>query len=732
MKDLKKGSILFALFLLGHALFSQSSEQKVREAVNKINQMVEEVHQLANQRKIDAAFQKLNQINHTFSTETTWGTFNEEYRNAKLQNPSFDYQLRTDLPANLDAAFWVDYQKRCDRIMADQEQALDGFKSMVQLNKWDQVMAYGAQIKNSYETIKNAIENLGSGNIPKFAYDLYGNMNDFIDNYTKIQDAEIAGVDIQTQKMEFQNMMRKAEINKELYRDFESSIRVNIDMIYTFQSNIKYIDDRKTDASSGPLKPLQPTLDYLWNYGFFEKTIKEACDEMEHYEVKCAKLKEEVDATINDARRDWRRVDVNIKTSDDEANKARYFADNKALWDEFESSAKAIYNEAYQLYCQDNSAGSENSNNSTNPFDGASASGTTVKPNNDDPAPNNGDQSNDTENEGSAWSTESNNDAASSLQPPPNSKLIGTVYKRGGGGQYKAIALTELRTNDRIVFLPVSGQLEYVQLIWRKEGGIWETAYEGPKTEFMVGDFIEDRPARTTHLNFVVNSHHNHFSTRNADCEMEVYLVRGGGSSIPSSNSGSGASAEVKPQPGVQPQPNQNPQPRVQPNPQSSTPVNTNNKEFTELLKKAQESFNKNYWEEEQGTRASSNPKQESLNYLVQASRLINREADPKTKYDMVLSLCNMSTRFAQRVFAYENKIPFINLAGETANRAGSQVSGIQNPDAAKKQELQKYAYSRTASAWKCVRDAALIQGGNYTPESCDREYLKYKSLSER
>jgi hypothetical protein len=117
---------------------------------------------------------------------------------------------------------------------------------------------------------------------------------------------------------------------------------------------------------------------------------------------------------------------------------------------------------------------------------------------------------------------------------------------------------------------------------------------------------------------------------------------------------------------------------------------------------------------------------------LVQASRLINREADPKTKYDMVLSLCNMSTRFAQRVFAYENKIPFINLAGETANRAGSQVSGIQNPDAAKKQELQKYAYSRTASAWKCVRDAALIQGGNYTPESCDREYLKYKSLSER
>jgi len=858
MRTYKYLFISLILLAITQIVSAQSSGQKVRDAVNNINQMVDEVHQLAAQNDIDNAFKKLNEINRAFSTETTWSTFDEEYRNAKLENPSFDYQLRSDLPAKLDPSFWRNYQQRCDRIMADQNQALEGFKSMMELNKWDKIMAYGAQIKNSYETIKNATENLASGNIPGFAYDLYNNMNDFIKNYTKIENAEIAGVDIQTQKREFQNMISKAEMNKSLYRSFESTINVNIDMVHTFQSNIKYVNDRKADASQGPLKPLQPTLDYLWNYEFYEKNIKEICDAMEDYEVKCAKLKEEVDANINDARRDWRRVDMNIKTSDDEANKARYLSDNKELWDEFENKAKSLYNEAYQLYCVDNSAGSDNS---TNPFDGASAQGSASVV--------------ETPQE------ESNSESEDNSMIPNNSTYIGTISAGGGHGKYATLEIKYFKNNDRIVFEKKSGTLKYVQVIWRKQGGIWETAYQGNKTDIKFSDLKDKMPGGTTHLNFVVNAHHNRWSTSDVACEMDVYLVSSenhssasdqstteetnGGSNATNSSasdsnnsqqktfigravkkgntgkyvaidvtklhvndririvpvsgkltetniswlsregnwktlSGAGnldvhnkefydtridnkyknmlpttthvivvvnsfrnnwnsrysdAEADVyivhgggdpivdpsKTTPGTQPNivPNNKTKENNSNNsgspsiPKNETPNNTVNKEFNELIAKARESFNKKYWEEEQGTRVSSNPKQESLNYLVKASRLINREPDIKAKYNMVYTLVSTSTQFAQRVYAYENKVPFINLAGRTANSAGSQVSSIQDDDPEKKKELKKYAYSKIAASWRAVRDATLVQGGtNYSKESCDQQYLKFKNLSER
>lgn len=485
------------------------------------------------------------------------------------------------------------------------------------------------------------------------------------------------------------------------------------------------------DASDGPLKPLDFTDEFYWNYRDFQNSIEEACNEMEYYEIKCEKLKSNIEAIKSEARRDWSRVKGNVYSSDDEANKSKVFADNEQKWDEFIQVADRLYDEAYQLYCMDNTAGSDNSSNSANPFDGAAASGTATN-STDEQTSNSETSFDESTDEDSASNNKTRVEENTSPQAPPSSTLVGSVFTKNGGGKYRSFEVSKLKTNDRIVFQKVSGDLNYIQLIWRKEGGIWETAYEGPKTEIRVGDLIPKMPARTTHLNFVVNTHHNHWSAKNPDCEMNVYIVHGGGSSIPTTK----PSENTNPQHPVNPKPKVNPKPNITPTPQAkpnNTPTNNSvNKQFSELLTKANEEFNKKYWEEGNGPKASSNPKQASLDLLRRASRLINSEPVVEKRYDMVLSLTNLSTRFAQRVFAYENKIPFINLAGEIAGRAGSQVSGIQNPDPTKKKELQKYAYSRVASAWKCVRDAALMQGGNYTPETCDREYLKYKSLSEK
>lgn len=715
MKHIRYFIFLFFSLTIYLSAIAQSSEQKVTKAVNEINTLMDELHQLAKAKDVKGAIAKLDEINAVYKRELTWDTFDKEYRNAKMANPSFDYQIRTDLPQQLDPDFWKDFQRRCDRIMANQDQAVDGFTAMVQLNNYDKMMAYGSQLKTTYETFKNAAENLGTANLPKFAYDLYGNMNDFVENYKKIEEAEVEGIDIQTYKMDFNRMMSRARRSKELYRSYQSFINSNIIAINDFNSNVKYINGLKDDASDGPLKPLEPTPDYIWNYEYFENEIKELCDAMEHYEIKCSKLKSDIDEIKVEARKDWSRVKGNIYSSDDEAQKQMYISDCEESWKEFSGIASRLYEEAYQIYCLDNSTGSSATNNSENPFDGSSASGTTAKV----------DESSSVEEEGDHTSTSNFN--------PNNGTFVGTIYAGGGSGEYAAIEVEHLQLFEKIIFVKRSGTLKHVQLIWRKQGGIWETAYEGNKTEFNIRNGIGKMPPGTTHLNFVVNSRHNRWSASDIPCKMDVFLSGTGSSGSSAPNQSGGSSSSHTENTNSKPS-NQSSKPENTYVPPPVTPkVSSANKEFAELINKANESFNKPYWEESQGPKASSNPKQESLDYLVKASRLINSEPHVETKFNMVQQLVSTSTRFAQRVHAYEAKVPFINLAGQTSSRAGSQVSSIQASDSKSKQELQKYAYKKVAASWRAVRDATLVHGGtNYSKESCDREYVKYKELSER
>lgn len=703
-------SFTIVFFITPVWLSAQSSEQKVVKAVEEINSLMEELHLLAAQKNVTGSIAKLDQINALYKREISWDTFDKEYRNAKMNNSDFDYHLRTDLPPRLDPAFWIDFQQRCNRIMENQDVAVEGFTAMVQLNNFDKMMAYGAQLKTTYETFKNAAENIGTANLPKFAYDLYGNMNDFVENYKKIEEAETAGIDIQTLKIDFNRMMSRARRSKDLYHSYERFIKSNIIAINDFNANVDYVKSLKERASSGPLKPLQPSLDYVWNYEFYENNIKKACDEMEYYEIKCSALKASVDEIKAEARRDWSRVKGNIYASDDEAQKQMYLNDCEDSWKEFNQVSNQIYNQAYELYCIDQSAGNETSEN---PFDGASTEGTAAVDNYTEPETNTGlpDQSVD----------------------PLNSSFIGTISAGGGQGSYAALEVKYFENNDRIVFVRKSGTLKFVQLIWRKQGGIWETAYEGSQTSFRFGDLKAKMPAGTTHLNFVVNAHHNRWSQNDVSCVMDVFLVHGN-SAGSGSSSASAANNNTSRQDQAASSSSQNMQPdnTYRPPPQASK-VNTPNKEFADLINKANESFNKPYWEEERGTRASSNPKQESLNYLVKASRLINSEPDVKNQYDMMYILVSTSSQFAKRVNAFEFKIPFINLAGRTASNAGNQISAIQDENQNKKEELKKYAHTKLADAWKSIRDATLVHGGSqYSLEYCDKEYVKYKSLSER
>jgi hypothetical protein len=826
MKNLHFNHIIIPIFtIFGMSLNAQSPEQIVRDAENSINQKIEQVHQLAVQRNIKSAFEKLDQINKEISKEFTWGTFDEKYREAKRSNPNFTFQIREDLPEQLNLDFWNNYVARCNRIMSNQQVITEGMISMVQLNNWDQAMAYSAQLKTMYETFTGAAENLGSANLLKFAYDLHGNMNDFIENYKKIEKAKLEGQEIENFQVDFNKMTSKARRSKTLYNKYIESIRKNQGMIVDFEYNIKHIHKLKKNASLGPLLPLSyADRKYNWDYENYENQVKEICDKFEDYEIECSNFKKDYSDIKTQARSNWNSTKGNIYASDDESHKQEFLDHHTERWAEFLRQVEPVYDNTYQIYCVDNSAPDEQ--NTDNPPDGSTAeagTATTTQENSASPkessfvienfnikeemtsfgggkpfidinydiyfpneVPGNfgylqnleldgikitqntrwrtifmgykerekqsisfnlpdgkgdgtyklklvlnvnkeeqsistsitvkgksvhqGKSSSSSSNNGSTElipepqkdnttereatnqneSARDNNNSEGSYKPPPktsgnssakipsNAFLVGSISNTGNRqGTYKYVEIKKLKAYDKIVFKLISGQLEYIQLIWRKEGGIWETEYSGNKTEFDIAKGLKNIPAKTTHLNFVVNSQHNRWSANDKACKMEVYL-------IPSTGGMS-------------------------------------SKGFYDLIDQANEAFNANYWDEEQGNKSSSNPKQKSLDLLRKAERMINREPDFNTQLEMVELLVNTSTDYAKRVHAYTAKTPFMELAGKRLHRTSTSI-----PSAFKSSNT----YSKIASMWRTLTGAALWGDHAFNKMYCEKEFKKYSALA--
>ena len=352
------------LLLISSSIDAQNPEQIVRDAQNSINSKIDELHQLARQRDLKNAFLKLDEINSEMNNEITWSTFDEKYREAKQQNPGFTFRINSQLPPQLSADFWAHYETRSRQIMQNQQQIREGMASMLQLNNLDKALAYASQLNTTYETFKNAAENLASANLPKFAYDLYGNMNDFIDNYKKIEKAKLEGIDIAIFEVDLNRMTSKARMSADLYNEYMRYINSNQIAIHDFIANVNYINKFQENANSGPLQPLSYSGNrYNWDYEYHQNEVERICNEFENYEVKCDEFTAEYTSIKTQAHDSWNQVKRNIYSSDDQAKKDEFINYHKDRWQEFLSVINPIYDNTFQIYCVDNSA-SENEDQS--------------------------------------------------------------------------------------------------------------------------------------------------------------------------------------------------------------------------------------------------------------------------------------------------------------------------------------------------------------------------------
>ncbi len=156
--------------------------------------------------------------------------------------------------------------------------------------------------------------------------------------------------------------------------------------------------------------------------------------------------------------------------------------------------------------------------------------------------------------------------------------------------------------------------------------------------------------------------------------------------------------------------------------------------DFNVLLNKAADAFNKKYWKEEQGQRASSNPKQESLNYLKRAQQLIDKQAHIEARYSMVYRLLEAYSEYAKRVFANTAKVDFINAAGSLVSRYGGKVSSVTTGINGKTPaEERSVLYVTIAGSWRELTKAAMWGDHAYNKAYCDKQTKTYyeRALNE-
>jgi hypothetical protein len=95
------------------------------------------------------------------------------------------------------------------------------------------------------------------------------------------------------------------------------------------------------------------------------------------------------------------------------------------------------------------------------------------------------------------------------------------------GGTYAGIRLSTLDESQVLNVKVTSGTLKYVTLHARYDGGYWKTIYQGPFTEFPVGEYFGNlkKDPRCTHVNISVNGAHERYEPIACSADIEVCSV---------------------------------------------------------------------------------------------------------------------------------------------------------------------------------------------------------------
>jgi len=146
-------------------------------------------------------------------------------------------------------------------------------------------------------------------------------------------------------------------------------------------------------------------------------------------------------------------------------------------------------------------------------------------------------------------------------------------------------------------------------------------------------------------------------------------------------------------------------------------------------LNAATKSFEKPYWEDNNSattTITATNPKQESLNIILQAVQIAKQAKYPENEAGINYLIANKLIQFSGRVFGYQAKQDFFMEATKLINRSDQLIPQLNHVKS--KSELSDY-YCSSGEIWREMTRKAQWGNHAYNKMACDK---KVKQQYER
>ncbi len=345
--------IVSVFFTLLSTAFAGSSEETVKQAIQKINADVEMINFLAEQGKLDESLELLNKLNSYVRNEISWGVVSYDMQmKAKKENPNFKFSLKVQLPDQFTTAYYDKKLSLCKQHMNLTEETKEGLQAMKDLNNMDKLYAYLQMAKKSYDAAKDMMEDYSTGNVPKAIYDVYSHSKELYEGVKQIYETHKDQKNIQAFQESVKMVVERAERSKKKFEYLQWKINLWKKDIAEFKANMRNIQQIKSKVDDKPFTGLTyADNDYNWNYGPFQKDVEELCKDFEVYESTCEQFKKAYEAIKNDARTDWIKIKGNISASDDIDKKDEFLRYHDQRWIEFLAVVKPIFDRMYNKHC---------------------------------------------------------------------------------------------------------------------------------------------------------------------------------------------------------------------------------------------------------------------------------------------------------------------------------------------------------------------------------------------
>lgn len=716
--------------IIGITCTTNAQVQKVNAYIDEVQRRADQVNQLANSKKVYEAVKELNSLKRDLDSYVNY-YFEDEYRAALQQNPSYTFYFQPQISKVLTASYWEDRVKRNQKSIKNCKEAFYDVHNMRTLDRQDQAWTYLKTTYDGVKTIKDVVESITKQEYYDAVKNAKEGIDGFIDNYKKIEEARLQIINTDLYETEVKGLIRRAERMEEACWQFASFMRAWEDEVDEFYAIVSRMNSMKQNIKAGPIAKLEySNPDFVWETDVYMSKLDEFGQELLDGQISLSQYKSQVQQLKRIAANDCDQIILNINSTDDENNKPAFLSqvnDNRSWFDREYDRIKNQYE----------SNSNTSANHQSDLFGGSSANGSS--------------------------NTDNEQDQTSDPFYLKNVSFENSLKDYGGGKTYVDMSFDVI--HKQMFGIIVNIKLDGQQITQNTRSKPIITGYSDVNSRDFTFALPSDYSQGQHTYELLVDVGETVLTNSGSFTIDGNAIIQNSGNAPTSTivnttgyNSGQDANqGQVNTGNWVSDDQNTNDTQNTWNNQTNNNPntSNTNNsgtssydntssskweltdhddallEQFNALLDKAEDAFDNAPGYQEAANTASGNPMEKPARIMRQAKGVAQQMENPTTKFISLFRVVYSYAQFAKRVYAYQYKSGFIEDAGQTLSHSAGLIPSIRNSiGGMSASKLRAYCYEGVADAWRELTKAALWGDHQFNKMYCDQQAKKYYELA--